>query len=41
MVKGGAWGDKGCGVCRAAARRARPDGPKHIFIGFRVARDGG
>ena len=41
MVKGGAWGDKGCGVCRAAARHARPDGLKHIIIGFRVARDGG
>jgi formylglycine-generating enzyme required for sulfatase activity len=41
MVKGGSWDDKGCGVCRAAARHSRPDGLKHIIIGFRVARDGG
>ena len=36
IVKGGSWDDKGCGVCRAAARHARPDSLKHILIGFRV-----
>lgn len=36
VVKGGSWDDKGCGVCRSAARHARPDGIKHILIGFRV-----
>lgn len=36
VVKGGSWDDKGCGVCRAAARHNRPDGLKHILIGFRL-----
>lgn len=36
VVKGGSWDDKGCGVCRAAARHSRPDGLKHILIGFRL-----
>ena len=35
-VKGGSWDDKGCGVCRPAARHARPAGIKHILIGFRL-----
>jgi formylglycine-generating enzyme required for sulfatase activity len=39
IVKGGAWDDKGCGVCRPAARHARPPTPKHILIGFRVLRE--
>jgi formylglycine-generating enzyme required for sulfatase activity len=40
IVKGGSWDDKGCGVCRPAARHGRPRGIKHILIGFRLARDG-
>lgn len=36
FVKGGAWDDKGCGVCRPAARHSRPDGIHHILIGFRL-----
>lgn len=36
IVKGGSWDDKGCGVCRSAARHSRPDGLKHILIGFRL-----
>jgi len=39
IVKGGSWDDKGCGVCRPAARHSRPDELKHILIGFRLARD--
>lgn len=39
MVKGGSWDDKGCGVCRPAARHGRPEGLKHILIGFRVVSD--
>ncbi len=38
IVKGGSWDDKGCGVCRPAARHGRPAGIKHILIGFRLAR---
>lgn len=38
IVKGGSWDDKGCGVCRAAARHGRPDDIKHILIGFRLVR---
>jgi toxoflavin biosynthesis protein ToxD len=38
IVKGGSWGDRGCGVCRAAAGHSRPDGLKHILIGFRLVR---
>ena len=39
FVKGGSWDDRGCGVCRAAARHARPAGLKHILIGFRLVRE--
>lgn len=39
VVKGGSWDDKGCGVCRAAARHSRPEGLKHILIGFRLVTD--
>ena len=40
-VKGGSWDDKGCGVCRPAARHSRPKNLKHILIGFRLVRDAG
>ncbi len=36
IVKGGSWDDKGCGVCRPAARHGRPKDIKHIIIGFRL-----
>ena len=36
IVKGGSWDDKGCGVCRPAARHSRPADLKHILIGFRL-----
>ena len=36
LVKGGSWDDKGCGVCRPAARHARPEAIKHILICFRL-----
>ena len=39
VVKGGSWDDSGCGVCRPAARHARPAGIKHILIGFRLVRE--
>jgi toxoflavin biosynthesis protein ToxD len=39
LVKGGSWDDKGCGICRAAARHSRPAGLKHILIGFRLVRE--
>jgi formylglycine-generating enzyme required for sulfatase activity len=39
VVKGGSWDDKGCGVCRPAARHARPAELRHIIIGFRLVRD--
>ncbi len=35
-VKGGSWDDRGCGVCRPAARHSRPEHLKHILIGFRL-----
>lgn len=38
IVKGGSWDDKGCGVCRPAARHGRPETLKHILIGFRLVR---
>ncbi len=38
IVKGGSWDDKGCGICRSAARHSRPDYLKHILIGFRLVR---
>lgn len=41
LVKGGSWDDKGCGVCRPAARHGRPVSLKHILIGFRLVREGG
>ncbi len=36
VVKGGSWDDKGCGVCRPAARHTCPAAIKHILIGFRL-----
>lgn len=36
LVKGGSWDDKGCGVCRPAARHGRPEAIRHILIGFRL-----
>lgn len=39
VVKGGSWDDKGCGVCRPAARHARPVDLKHILIGFRLIKE--
>lgn len=39
IVKGGSWDDKGCGICRPAARHGRPAGLKHILIGFRLVRE--
>jgi formylglycine-generating enzyme required for sulfatase activity len=38
IVKGGSWDDKGCGVCRPAARHSRPAEIRHILIGFRLVR---
>ena len=40
LVKGGSWDDKGCGFCRPAARHGRPEGIKHILIGFRLVVEG-
>jgi formylglycine-generating enzyme required for sulfatase activity len=40
IVKGGSWDDKGCGICRPAARHSRPGNLKHILVGFRLVRDG-
>ena len=37
ITKGGSWDDKGCGVCRSAARDVRHQDLKHIIIGFRLA----
>jgi formylglycine-generating enzyme required for sulfatase activity len=39
IVKGGSWDDKGCGVCRPAARHGRPGVLKHVLIGFRLVVD--
>lgn len=39
VVKGGSWDDKGCGVCRPAARHSRPQSLKHIVIGFRLVKE--
>ncbi|MDA1326237.1 MAG: SUMF1/EgtB/PvdO family nonheme iron enzyme [Proteobacteria bacterium] len=39
IVKGGSWDDKGCGICRPAARHSRPADIKHILIGFRLVRE--
>ena len=41
VVKGGSWDDKGCSICRPAARHGRPAGIKHILIGFRLIREDG
>lgn len=38
IVKGGSWDDKGCGVCRPAARHGRPEAIRHILVGFRLLR---
>ncbi len=38
IVKGGSWDDKGCGVCRPAARHSRPAELRHILIGIRLIR---
>lgn len=38
-VKGGAWDDRGCGVCRVGARHHRRADMKHILIGFRLVRE--
>jgi len=38
---GGSWDDRGCGICRAAARHARPADLKHILIGFHLVREPG
>ena len=40
FVKGGSWDDKGCGVCRPAARHVRPADLKHILVGFRLVKEG-
>ncbi len=39
VVKGGSWDDRGCGVCRPAARHSRPRHLKHVLIGFRLVRE--
>lgn len=39
VVKGGSWDDKGCGVCRSAARHFRDENLKHILVGFRLVTD--
>ena len=39
VVKGGSWDDKGCGICRPAARHGRPADLRHILIGFRLVRE--
>jgi len=39
VVKGGSWDDKGCGVCRSAARHSRDEKLKHILVGFRLVTD--
>ncbi len=39
IVKGGSWDDRGCGVCRPAARHGRPKNIRHILIGFRLVRE--
>lgn len=41
IVKGGSWDDKGCGICRPAARHGRPRTIKHILVGFRLVRETG
>jgi toxoflavin biosynthesis protein ToxD len=41
VVKGGSWDDRGCGICRPAARHSRPELLKHILVGFRLVRPAG
>ena len=41
LVKGGSWDDRGCGVCRPAARHGRPADIKHILVGFRLVLEPG
>lgn len=36
VLKGGAWDDRGCGVCRTSARHHRRPEIKHTIIGFRL-----
>lgn len=38
-LKGGAWDDFGCGICRISARHHRVSTMKHTIIGFRLVRD--
>lgn len=37
-VKGGSWDDKGCGVCRPAARHSRDKALRHILVGIRLVK---
>jgi formylglycine-generating enzyme required for sulfatase activity len=39
IVKGGSWDDRGCGLCRPAARHGRPADMRHFLIGFRLVRE--
>lgn len=39
MVRTGSWDDKGCGICRCAARHSRPEHIKHILVGIRLIRE--
>lgn len=39
IVKGGSWDDRGCGLCRAAARHGRPGSMRHFLVGFRLVRE--
>jgi toxoflavin biosynthesis protein ToxD len=39
VVKGGSWDDRGCGVCRSAARHHRHADIKHTIIGFRLVQE--
>lgn len=36
FVKGGAWNDLGCGICRPSARDSRPDRQRNVDLGFRL-----
>lgn len=39
LVEGGSWDDRGCGVCRPAARHGRPRDLRHVIVGFRLLRE--
>ena len=39
IVKGGSWDNKGCGMCRPAARHLKPADMKHILVGFRLVQE--